>query len=208
MNSRSILRWVDATSCVGITVVAVLCMKLHPPSNYVRHAVWAVFGSWLLITLLAATVFFPRPYQSLLQHAAWHLEGVDFMWIAWLMTDRIAALIDKPSCTLSHSGALDVDSFLFLKLRGVIIRVAAGCFHFRILTETLLGQRNVSLAIQMIFAGTFLSPDLRKACSFLRAKGFYGSFSACASPPATWLKEVAVSRQLTMLTVNSIKLLN
>ena len=42
-------------------VVAALCVKIqHPPSNYVRHAVWAVFGSWLLVTLLAALVFFPK----------------------------------------------------------------------------------------------------------------------------------------------------
>ena len=28
------------------------------------------------------------------------------MWIAWLMTDRITALADRPSYTLSNSGAL------------------------------------------------------------------------------------------------------
>jgi len=48
-------------------VVAALCVKIeHPPSNYVRHAVWAVFGSWLLVTLLAAMVFVPKecPLQT------------------------------------------------------------------------------------------------------------------------------------------------
>eukprot|EP00913_Durusdinium_trenchii_P031977 g29950.t1 len=117
---QTIIRWVDALSCAGITVVAALCMKLeHPPSNYVRHAVWAIFGSWLLITLLASTVFFPREYHTLLQHAAWHLEGIDFMWIAWLMADRITEITDRPSYTFSNSGK--------------IIRIAAVCFHFRTL---------------------------------------------------------------------------
>lgn len=141
--SRSILRWVDAISCAGVTVIAALCLKIqHPPSNYVRHALWAVFGSWLLVTLLAALVFFPKEYHPLLQHAAWHLEGIDFVWIAWLMTDRITALADRPSYTLSNSGT--------------IILTAAVCFHLRIMTETFLGIKNVSLAIQMVFASIFL----------------------------------------------------
>eukprot|EP00435_Cladocopium_sp_Y103_P011952 s4008_g3.t1 len=133
----------DDFSLVTEQVVAALCVKIqHPPSNYVRHAVWAVFGSWLLVTLLAALVFFPKEYHPLLQHAAWHLEGIDFVWIAWLMTDRITALTDRPSYTLSNSGT--------------IIRTAAICFHLRIVTETFLGIKNVSIAIQMVFAATFL----------------------------------------------------
>eukprot|EP00434_Breviolum_minutum_P033009 symbB.v1.2.029201.t1/scaffold3171.1/size96351/1 len=87
-------------------------------------------------------VFVPKEYQCILQHTAWHLEGIDFVWIAWLMTDRITALADKPSYTFSNSGT--------------IIRMAAICFHLRIITETFLGLKNSSLAIQMGFAATFL----------------------------------------------------
>ena len=67
-------------------VVAALCLKIeHPPSNYVRHAVWAVFGSWLVVTLLAAMVFVPNecPSQTANVHVdelcydlLWHLVGL------------------------------------------------------------------------------------------------------------------------------------
>ncbi|CAJ1425171.1 unnamed protein product [Effrenium voratum] len=142
-QSRFVLRWVDCISCCGITMVAALCVKLkHPPSNYIRHAVWAVCGSWLLIVLLCSTVFFPQKYHPLLQHWAWHLEGIDFTWIAWLMTDRIIALADTSSITMQRSGT--------------IISLAAICFHLRIITETIFELTPFSLALQMVLASTFL----------------------------------------------------
>jgi len=137
------LRGVDAVACIGITVVAALAMKLkHEESNYIRHAVWAIVGSWMLVVLLASTTFFPERYHPILQHASWHLEGVNFMWIAWLMVDRIAALAGGDSFAMSHSGKM--------------IRTATLCFHLRIATETFLGFTDVSVAMQLFFASVFL----------------------------------------------------
>ncbi|CAE7032507.1 Gstt1 [Symbiodinium natans] len=141
--SQWVLRWVDAVASIGITVVAALAVKVkHAESNYIRHAVWAIVGSWMLVVLLAATMFVAKKYHPILQHASWHLEGVNFMWIAWLMVDRIAALCGGDSFAMSHSGTM--------------IRTATACFHMRIVTETFLGFTDTSLAIQLFFASTFL----------------------------------------------------
>lgn len=91
--------WLNVWSIVLVSVPAVGCvLKQHPPSNYIRDAVWCVWFLWLAIMLWCIDQGLKEALaDSLLVHdfvlsIGLHLEGVVFVWIASLMVRRMVAL--------------------------------------------------------------------------------------------------------------------
>eukprot|EP00439_Symbiodinium_sp_Y106_P071722 s53_g12.t4 len=122
VQSRDWLQVVDSVACFGSTCIASVCVSLrHPPSTYVRHAVWAICGIWMIVVSLTAVSMVPSDYQTILQHLAWHLEGTVFKWTAWLMVGRIVALDRRSSLGMAHPNRL--------------VNIATICFHARVVTD-------------------------------------------------------------------------
>lgn len=143
VQSRDWLQVVDSVACFGSTCIASVCVSLrHPPSTYVRHAVWAICGIWMIVVSLTAVSMVPSDYQTILQHLAWHLEGTVFKWTAWLMVGRIVALDRRSSLGMAHPNRL--------------VNIATICFHARVVTETFFDSTPVSFLLQLVFAVAFV----------------------------------------------------
>ena len=65
---QNVLSWVDAVTCTVLTLVAALAVKMNfRKSAYIRHAVWAICGSWLQLVLILSLLHLPLQYQTLVR---------------------------------------------------------------------------------------------------------------------------------------------
>lgn len=60
----------------------------HPPSTYIRHAIWSIWGIWMLVLGLMLTNVLEPQYDPITIFFARHLEATVFRWCAWLMLSR------------------------------------------------------------------------------------------------------------------------
>lgn len=143
-KSRAWLRVVDTISCVSISVVAAVGVSMrHPPSTYIRHAIWSIWGIWMLVLGLMLTNVLEPQYDPITIFFARHLEATVFRWCAWLMLSRTTALLPQaPSFVITHSSTF--------------VNLATLCFHIKIAIETLFGNTLESIACQLTLAGTFV----------------------------------------------------
>ena len=65
----------STTKQVSISVVAAVCVSMrHPPSTYIRHAIWSIWGIWMLVLGLMLTNILEPQYDPITIFFARHLE--------------------------------------------------------------------------------------------------------------------------------------
>lgn len=135
---------VDTISCACISGVAAVCVSMrHPASSYVRHAIWSIWGIWMLVLGLMLTNILEPKYHPISVFFARHLEATVFRWTAWLMLSRTTALLPQtPSFVIAHASTL--------------VNLATLCFHIKIGMEAIFDNTPASLVCQLTLAGTFV----------------------------------------------------
>jgi len=157
----NIKEMVNYFSCLLISLVFVVCLaKHHPPSCYVRDAMWSLAGVWTVLHMLAALYIAMRfmksndpearergqKAMSFFLGAAMHLEGVIFAWNACLMTRRVAVLEVADHCGSRRSPEL--------------IMLMAISFHCKMWTETMekyMGNGALKTTVYVSFFAIFLA---------------------------------------------------
>eukprot|EP00913_Durusdinium_trenchii_P019788 g18601.t1 len=142
------IRIVDTVACVSISGLAALCVSLrHPASSYVRHAIWSIWGIWMLVLGLMLTNVLVECYDPMAKCFARHLEATVFRWSAWLMLSRTTDCLPKtPSFVMRHAITL--------------VNVATLCIHLTAAVDTFFdpneGRPVVAVVSQLVLSGTFV----------------------------------------------------
>jgi len=149
----------------------VICsvIKRHPPSTYIRDAIWCVFGLWIMLSLwgLGGIVVNMTSREHRVQMRflfftmSYNLEGVVFVWIVQLMLSRMCAI---ESASFFASGSARP-----------IIAVMCAIFPVKMGSEMLLpifvniAWEEIYTALTILFLGVWLFYSGVLAASLMRA---------------------------------------